>query len=81
LLRALSRDGGYAGGDLLFAHLRPACENCGRALAPGSLVGVSELGRLAVIAPAPGARLTLYASIDRASVLLHSLDGETAPSP
>jgi hypothetical protein len=80
MLRALSQDGGYAGGNRLFAHLRPACGNCGRALAPGSLVGVSELGRLAVIAPAPRARLTLDASIDRASVLLRSLSGETAPS-
>lgn len=50
-LRALSSDGGYAGRNPLFALLRPACGRCGRALAPGSVVAVSELGEVAVISP------------------------------
>jgi hypothetical protein len=79
-LRALSMDGGYAGANQLFARLKPACENCGRALAPGSLVAVSELGRLAVIAPAAGARFALDASIDRTALLLRSLAGEVPSS-
>lgn len=51
MLRALSSDGGYAGRNQLFALLRPACARCGRALAPASVVAVSELGEVAVIAP------------------------------
>ena len=50
-LRMLSTQGGYAGKDELFALLKPACERCGRALAPGSVVAVSERGQVAVIAP------------------------------
>lgn len=51
LLRGLSHEGEYCGNNEVFARLKPACQNCGQTMGPASVIGVSELGQMAVIAP------------------------------
>ncbi|HEY2024558.1 hypothetical protein [Paraburkholderia sp.] len=51
LLRGLSQGGEYCGENEVFARLKPACQKCGQTMGPASIVGVSELGQTAVIAP------------------------------
>lgn len=42
-LRELTRAGTYAGGDGLFAEMKPGCPACGRSLGPDDVVKRSEL--------------------------------------